>query len=202
MSKNWQKAGSGSAVNARGRSMVVLAVFFICVLAFLLESRDALLKFALVSGLDFAEPWRFITSMFLHADLAHLLFNMFALLMFGLYLERKVGKTMFIIIYAVSGIAGGIGFELLNGPGVVGLGASGAIYGIIGALVVLEPRMLVYVYFVPVPIAVAGVLYAIIELAGMGAADGIGHAAHLFGLLGGFAIAKTQQKLRGDELWL
>lgn len=182
--------------------MIVLAIFLICVLAFLFESRDVLLKFTLISGLDFAEPWRFITSMFLHADFAHLFFNMFVLLMFGLHLERKVGRTVFTILYFLSGIVGGIGFELFNAPGVIGLGASGAIYGIIGALVVLEPRMLVYVYFVPVPIAVAGLLYAVIELASIGAADNIGHAAHLFGLLGGFTIAKIHQKLRGDELWL
>ena len=181
--------------------MVVLALFFLCILAFLFESRQVLLNFALITGLDFTEPWRFVTSMFLHADLAHLFFNMFALLMFGLYLERKIGKNMFLLVYLVSGIIGGVGFEIFNQPGVIGLGASGAIYGIIGALVVLEPKMLVYVYFIPVPIAVAGLLYAAIELAGMGAADNIGHAAHLFGLLGGFAIAKAWQKLRGDDLW-
>jgi len=196
-----QKKKYGSVANARVVAMVVLALFFLCILAFLFESRQVLLNFALITGLDFAEPWRFVTSMFLHADLAHLFFNMFALLMFGLYLERKIGKNMFLLVYLVSGIIGGVGFEIFNQPGVIGLGASGAIYGIIGALVVLEPKMLVYVYFIPVPIAVAGLLYAVIELVGMGAADNIGHAAHLFGLLGGFAIAKAWQKLRGDDLW-
>jgi len=181
--------------------MITLGIAILCVLVFLFESEQMIANFALVSGLGFSEPWRFITSMFLHADFAHLFFNMFALLMFGLYLEKKVGKTMFLLIYLISGVIGGIGFEIFNGPGVVGLGASGAIYGIIGALMVLEPNLRVYIYFVPMPIAVAGVFYALIELVMMGAADNIGHAAHLFGLIGGFAIAKLQQKMKGDDLW-
>ncbi len=201
MSKSLQRIEYGRGASVRVGDMVVLGIFFLCILAFLFESREMVLNFALITGLDFAEPWRFLTSMFLHSSLRHLFFNMFALLMFGLYLERKIGKTMFLLIYLLSGIIGGIGFELFNEPGVMGLGASGAIYGMIGALVVLEPRMFVYVYFVPVPIAVAGLLYAVIELTSIGAADNIGHAAHLFGLVGGFAIAKIQQRLRGEELW-
>jgi len=181
--------------------MIALGIAILCVLIFLFESRWMIINFALISGLSISEPWRLITSMFLHADFTHLFFNMFALLMFGLYLEKKVGKTMFLLIYLLSGIIGGVGFEIFNEVGTVGLGASGAIYGIIGALMVLEPNLRVYIYFVPMPIAVAGLFYALIEFAMMGAADNIGHAAHLFGLLGGFAIAKLQQKMKGDDLW-
>lgn len=181
--------------------MIVFGLIFLCVVVFLLQSKAIILNYALITGLDFIEPWRFITSMFLHADFAHLFFNMFALLVFGPHLERKVGSTMFLGIYLLCGLIGALGFEFFSQPGVIGLGASGAIYGIIGALVVLEPRMIVYIYFIPVPIAVAGFFYALIELASMGAMDNIGHAAHLFGLIGGYGLAKIQQNMRSDDTW-
>ncbi|MEM4166531.1 MAG: rhomboid family intramembrane serine protease [Candidatus Bilamarchaeaceae archaeon] len=181
--------------------MVALGLIFICVLVFLLQNIEIVTNYAMITGLDFMEPWRFITSMFLHADFSHLFFNMFALLMFGPYLERKVGSTMFLSIYLLSGIIGGLGFELFSQPGVLGLGASGAIYGIFGALVVLEPKMVVYLYFVPVPITVAAVFYALIELASMGAIDNIGHAAHLFGLMGGYFLAIIHKRMRSDDVW-
>ncbi|MEM4359108.1 MAG: rhomboid family intramembrane serine protease [Candidatus Bilamarchaeaceae archaeon] len=183
--------------------MITFAIILLCFLTFLFQDLWFLKNFALVSGALSTEPWRALTSMFLHADASHLLFNMLALFMFGTYLEGKVGSKWFALIYLVSGIAGAIGFELLNPPGEYAVGASGAIYGIIGALAILAPRLTVYVYFVPLPIWAASILYAFIELVGLGRLDNIAHSAHLLGLVGGFITAKLYSYYTvGDREWL
>lgn len=167
-------------------------VIVICVAVFALQfltGDQYTLFFALSSSQVLSRPWTILTNVFLHADIAHLFFNMLSLFMFGLHLENKYGSRLFIFVFLVSGILGSLGFMLLNPPTAYGLGASGAIYGIIGALVILSPNLIVYVNMLPLPIFVAGPLYALIELSSVGAFDNIAHTAHLFGFLGGFALA-------------
>jgi len=173
--------------------MIVIAIIILCIITFLFQDIWMFQNFAMVSGLFFSEPWRAITSMFLHADFAHILFNMFVLFMFGTVLERRVGIAWFLLVYFISGICGSLGFELLSEPGIYAVGASGAIYGILGALVVLAPRMTIYFYGIPMPMYIAGIVYAVIELVFLGRADNIAHSAHLLGLVGGFITAKAYE---------
>ena len=150
----------------------------------------------LVGGLLLTEPWRIFTSMFLHADFMHLFFNMFALFIFGNALERRIGSGLLLLIYLVSGVVGGMGFMVLTGPDTAALGASGAIFGVIGAMVMIAPRMPVYLWgAVPLPMAVVGLGYALIEILAFGSVDGIAHSAHLLGFIGGFAIALTYKNV-------
>jgi len=78
--------------------------------------------------------------MFLHASLLHLAFNMVALYWLGTVVEQALGTWRFLLIYFVSGLAGSAGALVFSNPGAVTVGASGAIYGIMGALLVLEYR--------------------------------------------------------------
>ncbi len=79
------------------------------------------------------EYWRLLTSMFLHANLFHILFNMWALWVVGSFLERVMGTTRFVLLYLVSGLAGSV-LVLIAGPELVPtVGASGAIFGVFGA---------------------------------------------------------------------
>lgn len=80
------------------------------------------------------EYYRLITSMFLHAGIIHLLFNMYALYVLGDFIERVYGAKKYLVIYFVSGIIAGI-FSLYFSP-VMGVGASGAIFGLLGAALV------------------------------------------------------------------
>ena len=169
----------------------------LCVLAFILEQAapDAVYPQVTLSPINLlAAPWTIIASMFGHADLEHILFNMLALFMFGSVLENRVGTGKFLLIYFVSGILGSVGFMLFSSPFSTALGASGAIYGIIGALVLLEPNLTVYFYFVPLPMYMVGPIYALIELFYMGSADSIAHSAHLLGFFGGLALAIREGK--------
>src|SRR5919106_646619 len=76
--------------------------------------------------------WRGLTATMLHASLAHLFFNGYALYVLGVQLERGVGSAPFAALYVASGLAGGIAF-LLTSPDQVAVGASGAIFGLFGA---------------------------------------------------------------------
>jgi membrane associated rhomboid family serine protease len=88
-------------------------------------------------GLDQGEWWRLITAAFLHANLFHLGMNMVVLWIVGAPVEQAIGRGRFLALYLISGLAGSAGALLLS-PDVVTVGASGAIFGILGAALVLE----------------------------------------------------------------
>ncbi len=83
--------------------------------------------------------WRLLTAPFLHAGLTHLLFNMWALYVFGPQLERQVGGWAFAAMYLAAGVAGGAAF-FLSGSSQSAVGASGAIFGLFGAWLVAAYR--------------------------------------------------------------
>jgi membrane associated rhomboid family serine protease len=86
--------------------------------------------------------WRMITSMFMHSGLIHILFNMWALLVIGDFVEAAVGRTRFLAVYFLSGLAGSVMVLVAGQPLQATVGASGALYGVFGALAVyvFEPR--------------------------------------------------------------
>jgi len=129
--------------------------------------------------------WRLITPMFLHAGIAHIAFNSYALYAFGPQVERVFGYARFFFIYILSGAAGSVlSFALSPSPSV---GASGAIFGLIGAL-------LVYLYRHRPLFGDMGRrrLTEILMLAGInlviGLSPGIDNWGHLGGLLGGATL--------------
>jgi membrane associated rhomboid family serine protease len=88
-------------------------------------------------GVAHGEWWRLFTSMFLHVNFFHLAVNMYSLYFAGTILEQLVGWWRFLLLYLVAGLAGAAG-ALVYSPNVPTVGASGAIFGILGALFVLE----------------------------------------------------------------
>ncbi len=140
------------------------------------------------------QPWRFITSMFLHASFSHLFFNAYALFLFGNLVERALGSRRFLILYFSSGLAGSILYWITTmtfAPPIPALGASGAIFGILGAAAALFPNMVIYVFFFPMPMWMAGIFWAVVEFLGMfNPYSGIASAAHLGGLVVGYLLAK------------
>jgi membrane associated rhomboid family serine protease len=90
-------------------------------------------------GLAHGEWWRLLTSAFLHYGPFHLAMNMYSLFFAGSLLEQLIGRWRFALLYLASGVAGSAGAVLIS-PNVVTLGASGAIFGVLGGLFVLERR--------------------------------------------------------------
>jgi membrane associated rhomboid family serine protease len=81
--------------------------------------------------------WRLVTAAFLHASLIHIAFNMFVLYVIGIAVERYLGPWRYLAVYLISGLAGSAGALVVN-PTSVTVGASGAIFGLFGALFIIE----------------------------------------------------------------
>jgi rhomboid protease GluP len=130
--------------------------------------------------------WRLVTSMFLHGGVLHILFNMFALWQVGRLVERMFGSARFMALYMIAGICGSLASVLWN-PHVNSVGASGAIFGIIGGLLAFISRP-----FSGVPGTIVKDLRGSLTgflLFNIGAGFVYPHtdnAAHLGGLLGGY----------------
>ncbi|HEU4849373.1 MAG TPA: rhomboid family intramembrane serine protease [Terrimesophilobacter sp.] len=86
------------------------------------------------------EPWRMLTALFLHGSFLHILFNMYSLLIFGPILERSLGRWRFLALYLLSGLGGSVAV-LLMAPTSAVLGASGAIFGLLGAFFVIQRKL-------------------------------------------------------------
>ena len=144
--------------------------------------------------------WQPLTYMFLHADMWHLFFNMFAVLMFGPMIEREFGSRRFATYYLLCGLGAALVQELVwlaMGAGSVTIGASGAVFGILFAFGWLFPNIPMFLLFIPIPIRarVFVLLYAGIELwqglrdiSGHGGGDNIAHFAHLGGFIFGWLL--------------
>lgn len=87
------------------------------------------------SGAPF-EPWRLLTVLLVHGGFFHLALNMLAVLMIGRSLEPLLGRWRFLVLYLLSGLGGSVGVALIA-PGVSVVGASGAVFGLLGALLVI-----------------------------------------------------------------
>lgn len=132
--------------------------------------------------------WQLVTYMFLHGGFGHIFFNMFALWMFGLELERTWGTREFYKFYFLTGIAAGLSTALFNWGSVIPtIGASGAIYGILGAYALFFPDRYVYLYFLfPIKMKYLAVILGLLEFFSAYSQDGIAHVAHLGGLVVGY----------------
>lgn len=139
----------------------------------------------------FGEYWRFLSSIFLHGGLGHLAYNLFALLLFGSVLEKVIGGKKFLLVFFLTGIfANLISINFYSSS----LGASGAIFGIIGTLIIVRPWFMIWAFGMPMPLFIAGILWAFGDFIGAvsffsgNAIDNTGNIAHLSGMLLGFVF--------------
>lgn len=138
--------------------------------------------------IDRGEYYRIITCFFLHFGLDHLLNNMVSLLVLGYALESVIGKTRFLVIYFLSGIFAGmvsVWYHLYTGQEIVSCGASGAIYGLMGALLIV---LLVYKRDEIRGEAPRFLLYIVLSLYSGMTDPGIDNAAHVGGFIGGLIL--------------
>ena len=133
--------------------------------------------------------WQLFTYLFMHAGWSHILFNMFALWMFGYVLENFWGSRRFLVYYLVCGIGAGVCNLLVPGWGLT-VRASGAVYGILLAFGMMFPNERIYFYFlIPLKAKWFVIGFAALELLeGLFYADGIAHFAHLGGMLFGLLL--------------
>ena len=187
------------------KGRITFGLIAVCVIIFVIQNLVGLDQFAFTPATAFSEPWTLVTAMFLHADINHIFFNMFALFIFGIYLEGIVSEKTYLLIFFLSGILGNFGYMLTAFDSMIpAVGASGAIYGLIGTLAAMRPKAVVYVgFFYPMPMAVAAVFYTIVEFLGLFAPSSIAHGAHLLGMLSGVVVGLylRRQHSRPKFIW-
>lgn len=140
---------------------------------------EALFRLGLNPDLFWSRPWTLISAMFTHAGIWHFIGNMLVLFFFGRFLMMLVGQNWFLLVYFIGGIVGNILFLVLASPGYIAVGASGAVYAIAGALVVLMPNLRVYLYFIlPMPLWMVVLVFFVI----WSFIPGVAWEAHIGGL--------------------
>lgn len=154
-------------------------------------SSEAMLKWGANFGPMTAggEWWRLVSAFFLHFGLMHLAFNMWALFDAGRLVERLYGNGPFLLLYLFAGLTGSFGSLLWNPDGVVSAGASGAVFGVYGALLAY---LLAQRHSIPAAV-IKGLQGSTIAFIGYTlviglSASGIDNAAHLGGLAGGMGL--------------
>jgi membrane associated rhomboid family serine protease len=158
----------------------------------LIERYFALWPFTAIPGLDaHFMPWQLLTYMFLHGNFMHILFNMFALWMFGIEVENTWGTKKFLTYYTLCGLGAAAAHLILSttlgiasGPLV---GASGGIFGVLVAYGVMFPdnRIVFFPIFFPIKARFAVGIFIVIEVLSVGGNDNVGHLAHLGGAITG-----------------
>jgi uncharacterized protein len=178
--------------NPPGLGLVAYIIITCIILYIAVSINDNLLNIFGFIPADFSHhPWSVVTSIFLHSpfpDFTHILFNMLVLYFFGNFLIGLIGNVRFLIVFLLGGIAGNLLFMLLNVPYSLVIGASGALFAVEGALVVLRPRLPVMIFPIPVNIPLWGAVIGAFLLTFI-ASGNIAWEAHLgglaFGLLAG-----------------
>lgn len=199
--KNQEETKKAEDVFSKKKPIVTYSLLIINILIFLILvllgggileiDPNLLYKFgALVNfdamGRNPIELYRLFTSIFLHAGLFHLLCNMYSLYVIGPQLESFYGKTKFLIIYILSGIIGNLLSIIFLGDSYVSVGASGAIFGLLGSLLYFGYHYRIYLSSVIksqiIPLILLNLLIGF-------AVVGINNFAHVGGLIGGILVS-------------
>jgi membrane associated rhomboid family serine protease len=186
---------------------IVRKIFYANILAFFSTIiLEVFLKIPVMDYLalfPFSDPhyhtYQFITSMFMHGSIPHLLFNMLALLSFGPDVENQLGSRKFALYYLIMGLLAAL-LQLLLTDGAM-IGASGAIFGILVYFTMLNPDAKLSLFLLPIGFKakyftlVMVVIELVLALIGGGH---IGHWAHLGGAFGGFVLYLLERKFSID----
>ena len=201
--KNYDESKKAEEVFSKKKPIVSYIIMGICLILYLLTSiassnfltqdpnvlynYGALVSFDII-GNNYLELFRLISSIFLHGGIIHLLCNMYSLYIIGPQLESFFGKTKFIIIYIFSGIVGNLLSMTLLQSNVVSVGASGALFGLLGSLLYFGYHYRVYLSGVIksqiIPLIILNLLIGF-------SVPGINNLAHIGGLIGGLLITMT-----------
>lgn len=195
--RNEAKSKEAEKIFKHKKPTVTCGIIFICILMFILmyifgngsEDNYTLLLFGanldvLTKGGDY---YRLVTSMFLHIGIWHLFVNMYSLYVLGKEVENTLGRRKYLVIYLLSGIAGSI-LSLAFNHNIICAGASGAIFGIMGAILYFGYYYRAYLGSTIInsilPVIILNLIIGFLD-------TGIDNAAHIGGLVGGILLTMT-----------
>ncbi|HQZ84068.1 MAG TPA: rhomboid family intramembrane serine protease [Actinomycetota bacterium] len=177
------------STQASGRPFVTYALAGICVAVYLIgllagQDDRMILDYALhPNSVAYDDEWyRLMTAVFLHASLLHILFNMYVLVVLGPTLERILGHGRYLVLFLLAGLGGSVASFAFSAPTTRSVGASGAIFGLMGALLVAGRRL-------KYDVTQVAVLIGINIVIGFLPGAGVDWRAHLGGLVTGAAAA-------------
>jgi len=162
----------------------IRAALWLCFIIFVIFLFQVFLNgftdyFILDTRLVLFKVYTLITAIFLHSGIPHLFYNLFGLALFGSILEHIIGSKKFLILFFISGLAA----SLVSIPFYARvLGASGAIFGILGMLGILRPKLTVWLYSMPMPMIAALFVWGAGDVLGIFVPTGTANIAHLGGL--------------------
>jgi membrane associated rhomboid family serine protease len=187
--------------------MIINVVIFI--ISYFIPDLNSELGFRPTYLFKVDKIYTIITSMYIHANIIHLLFNMIFLVVIGLLLEEKIGTLRYAIIYYITGFAAVVTYSLTSGllnPNVILVGASGGLFGILGAYARLYPndRFAFIPFPYPLPIYTWAFIFLLIAIVatfvqGICFFGNIAHLAHVGGLFAGLIIAPLIMKIKVKE---
>jgi membrane associated rhomboid family serine protease len=184
-----------------GRIIIANAVVLLLLMT-LFTSREAFHALEFSPRSAFLRPWTFLSYMFVHAGLLHLLANMLMLYVFGTAVESRMGSRNFLMYYLFCGIGAAIFCLMLAGVMTVGpfVGASGAVLGVAVAFAMFWPDAELIVFPIPIPIRARTLVIGLVALDLIGSRlwpnDGIAHLAHVGGALFGYLFFRVQSLSR------
>ncbi len=175
--------------------LIIINVAFFIVTSLLVSINESYIDYLALKPSNIFQGkylWTLITSMFMHANFGHLLVNMISLLFIGTFIEKIIGRKRLFWVYMLSGLAASLSFVLLSlifssEMDIFAVGASGAIFGLGGLLMILTPKLPVLVFFIiPMPMWIAMIfLLLVLWFISYTAGLPIGNTAHLGGLVAG-----------------
>jgi hypothetical protein len=189
--------------------LIIANVFLFILFSLLISFNFLSWDFIAIKPLNILQGkylWTFLTSMFMHGGFFHLFANMLSMIFVGSLVERLLGKKRYFWFYILSGIFAGLIFVLSvfilpQDMNTFAVGASGALFGLVGVLMFLTPNLPVYIFFIPIPIkmkyAAPGMLILLwlISIAGDVPLGNVAHFGGLVaGLIYGFYLRKKYKK--------
>lgn len=161
-----------------------------------------------LDGIRHGRLWQVVTFQFLHGGFFHILLNGVTLYSFGRFLEQQMSRNRFLLLYFISGTAGGV-LQILaiwllrQNPHIPVVGASAGIAGLLGAFMLSYPNLRLLIFPIPVKIRAWTLLWIVLPISILGTVfpnfpllGGIAHAAHLGGLLAGGAFVRVVWRMR------
>lgn len=192
-------------------------IFF--VLAFILIANGLAIENVAIKPANIFQGkyvWTFLTSMFMHGNFLHLFVNMFSLFFIGSLVEKLIGSKRYLWFYLLSGIFAGLFFVIIsyimlqfgyeNDFNTFAVGASGALFALVGFLMLITPNLPVYIMLIPIPIKMkyaAPGLLIVLWLISIAGSIPIGNTAHLGGLIAGLIYGiHLRNKYKNKTRWI
>jgi membrane associated rhomboid family serine protease len=165
--------------------LIIIAINLIVFIASFTKKVFLVTNLGLSPSLFTEKPWTILTNMFVHVEFWHFFGNMLTLFFFGRVVYQLIGSKRFLLVYFVGGILGNLLYIWLGVPQSIAIGASGAIYAIAGALVVMMPNVRVAIWgVIPMPLwAVVLLFFVLWSIPNF--IPGIAWQAHLGGMAAG-----------------